>query len=102
MNNDTKVETAIAGLNCWASYATGSKHYKKIARYFVYNTLIIIYKFIIQPYFDYCSQVYRVAQERFYQINFNVFKTEGFALFPVKDMKRDQSRKMVYQFLTKR
>ena len=23
MNNDNKVETAIAGLNCWASYATG-------------------------------------------------------------------------------
>ena len=22
MNNDNKVETAIAGLNCWASYAT--------------------------------------------------------------------------------
>ena len=22
MNNDIKVETAIAGLNCWASYAT--------------------------------------------------------------------------------
>ena len=26
MNNDNKVETAIAGLNCWASYATGHKH----------------------------------------------------------------------------
>ena len=24
MNNDNKVETAIAGLNCWASYATVS------------------------------------------------------------------------------
>ena len=23
MNNDNKVETAIAGLNCWATYATG-------------------------------------------------------------------------------
>ena len=23
MNNDNKVETEIAGLNCWASYATG-------------------------------------------------------------------------------
>ena len=23
MNNDNKVETAIAGLNCWANYATG-------------------------------------------------------------------------------
>ena len=23
MNNGNKVETAIAGLNCWASYATG-------------------------------------------------------------------------------
>ena len=23
MNNDNKVETAVAGLNCWASYATG-------------------------------------------------------------------------------
>ena len=22
MNNDNKVETAIAGLNCWGSYAT--------------------------------------------------------------------------------
>ena len=22
MNNDNKVETAIAGLNCWVSYAT--------------------------------------------------------------------------------
>ena len=22
MNNDNKVETAIAGLNCWAGYAT--------------------------------------------------------------------------------
>ena len=22
MNNDNEVETAIAGLNCWASYAT--------------------------------------------------------------------------------
>ena len=22
MNNDNKVKTAIAGLNCWASYAT--------------------------------------------------------------------------------
>ena len=22
MSNDNKVETAIAGLNCWASYAT--------------------------------------------------------------------------------
>ena len=22
MNNDNKVETAIAGLNCWATYAT--------------------------------------------------------------------------------
>ena len=28
MNNDNKVETAIAGLNCWASYATASKHMK--------------------------------------------------------------------------
>ena len=25
MNNDNKVETAIAGLNCWASYATACK-----------------------------------------------------------------------------
>ena len=25
MNNDNKVETAIAGLNCWASCATGYK-----------------------------------------------------------------------------
>ena len=24
MNNDNKVETVIAGLNCWASYATYS------------------------------------------------------------------------------
>ena len=24
MNNDNKVETAIAGLNFWASYATGA------------------------------------------------------------------------------
>ena len=24
MNNDNKVETAIAGLNCWVSYATDS------------------------------------------------------------------------------
>ena len=23
MNNDNKVETAIAGLNCWTSYAAG-------------------------------------------------------------------------------
>ena len=23
MNNDSKFETATAGLNCWASYATG-------------------------------------------------------------------------------
>ena len=34
MNNDNKVETAIAGLNFWASYATASnandtKHYKR-------------------------------------------------------------------------
>ena len=26
MNNDNKVETAIAGLNCWASYATEGHH----------------------------------------------------------------------------
>ena len=26
MNDDNKVETAIAGQNCWASYATASKH----------------------------------------------------------------------------
>ena len=25
MNNDNKVETAIAGLNCWASYATATE-----------------------------------------------------------------------------
>ena len=29
MNNDNKVETEIAGLNCWASYATGNKQRKK-------------------------------------------------------------------------
>ena len=28
MNNDNKVETAIAGLNCWASYATGNTCYE--------------------------------------------------------------------------
>ena len=28
MNDDNKVETAIAGQNCWASYATASKHMK--------------------------------------------------------------------------
>ena len=28
MNNDNKVETAIAGLNCWASYATGHDYQK--------------------------------------------------------------------------
>ena len=28
MNNDNKVETAIAELNCWASYTTGNKHMK--------------------------------------------------------------------------
>ena len=27
MNNDNKVETAIAGLNCWANYATASCSY---------------------------------------------------------------------------
>ena len=26
MNNDSKVETAIAGLNCWASYATVTRN----------------------------------------------------------------------------
>ena len=25
MNNDNKVETAIAGLNCWASYAAAKQ-----------------------------------------------------------------------------
>ena len=33
MNNDNKVETAVAGLNCWASFATGENncyHHEKI------------------------------------------------------------------------
>ena len=32
MNNDNEVETAIAGLNCWASYATAAKRGEKRIR----------------------------------------------------------------------
>ena len=31
MNNDNKVKTAIAGLNCWASYATEKNTSKAFA-----------------------------------------------------------------------
>ena len=45
-----------------------------------YNTLIIIYKSIIQPHFDYCSQVWgclgKVLSDK---LSFSVFKTERFA-----------------------
>ena len=39
MNNNNKVEAAIAGLNCWASYATGYKIFmaKKIVAYNLVN-----------------------------------------------------------------
>ena len=40
-----------------------------------YITLIIIYKSIIQPHFEYCSQVWGCVG-KVYLINFSVFKTE--------------------------
>ena len=30
MNNDNKVETAMAGLDCWASYATDQVSFQRV------------------------------------------------------------------------
>ena len=38
MNNDNKVETAKAGLNCWASYATVSPSNKELLCYCAHTT----------------------------------------------------------------
>ena len=41
MNNDNKVETAIAGLNCWAGYATeyNCMDFAIIADYSIYESI---------------------------------------------------------------
>ena len=45
MSNNNKVETAIAGLNCWASYATADKSiqtkYKSYHFITLYNICIL-------------------------------------------------------------
>ena len=43
MNNDNKVETAIAGLNCWARYATALLR--------IHSSLVLIHDFVFRSLF---------------------------------------------------